>query len=101
MSYEQNPNAYLSRCEMLVVDLSVDAGATITGPICLLGIYNNTAMSAHEVTIGDDTTVKITLPASTAAGTRMNCYGAVFTTSLLVTPNVSSTGTITIFYRAA
>jgi len=93
MAYSQD----LSTME--VVDLSVDAGATITGPCILLGIYVNVAMSAHAVTIGDGGTTKITLPASTAAGTNMNCYGAIFSTSIVVTPNASSTGTITLFYR--
>ena len=85
-------------CSMQVVDLSVDAGATITGPVALLGIHVDVVMSAHAVTILDDTTAKITLAASTAAGTNLDFHGAKFTTSLVVTPNASSTGTITIFY---
>lgn len=89
-----------SACSMTVIDLSADAATTVSAvPAILLGVYVNVVMSAHAVTIGDATTTKITLPASTAAGTNMNCYGATFGTSIVVTPNASSTGTITVFYR--
>jgi hypothetical protein len=84
---------------MSVIDLSGNDATVITGPCLLLGIFVNIVMSAHAVTVGDDTTTKITLPASTAAGTNMNCYGAVFSSNITVTPNASSTGTITVFYR--
>jgi len=89
----------ISPCQMTVVDLSVDAGVTIPGPVVLLGVYHNVVMSAHTVTIGDDSAAKITLPASTAAGTKMDCYSALFNTSIKVTPNASSTGIITLFWK--
>jgi len=86
---------------MAVIDLSTDADTVVSAvPAILLGIFVDVVMSAHTVAIKDNTTTKITLPASTAAGTNMNCYGAKFTTNITVSPNASSTGIITIFYKA-
>ena len=87
-------------CLATVVDLSENSNTVISDvPALLLGIHVNVVMSAHAVTIDDGTTAKITLAASTAAGTNINCYAGVFSTSLVVNPNDSSTGTITVFYR--
>jgi len=85
-----------------VVDLSVDAGVTIPGPVLLKGVYVNTVMSAHTVLLKDGATTVFTLPASLAAGSERNFGsrdGVEFLTSIVVTPNVSSTGNITIAYR--
>jgi hypothetical protein len=86
-------------CLMSVIDLSGDTATTIVGPAVLLGVHVDVVMSAHAVTIGDAAVTKITLAASTAAGTNLDFHSALFSTSIVVTPNVSSTGTITVFYR--
>ena len=87
-------------CLATVVDLSGDANTVIsTGATLLMGIHVNVVMSAHAVTIDDGTTAVMTLAASTAAGTNINCFGTLFSGTLEVNPNNSSTGTITVFYR--
>lgn len=87
-------------CLMTVIDLSGNDATTVSdAPAMLMGVCVNVVMSAHAVTIADGGTTKITLAASTAAGTNLNHYGAIFGTSIVVTPNASSTGTITVFYR--
>lgn len=87
-------------CLMTVIDLSGDAATVVSSvPAVLVGIYVNVVMSAHAVTVSSNAVTKITLPASTAAGVNMNCYGAIFGTDITITPNASSTGTITVFYR--
>ena len=85
-----------------VVDLSVDTGVTIPGPVLLKGVYVNTALSAHTVAIKDGAATVYTLQASLAAGSEKNFGsrdGVEFLTSIVVTPNASSTGNITIAYR--
>ena len=85
---------------MTVIDLSGDNPTVVSAvPSLLLGVYVDVVMSAHTVTISDGGVTKITLAASTAAGTNINCYAGVFSSDITVTPNVSSTGTITVFYR--
>jgi len=87
---------------MTVVDVA-DNSTTIStqGPIELLGVYINTVLSAHAVEIKDGTTTKLTLPASAAAGTFYDFFGGKFLTSLIVDPNDSGTGSITVFWRRA
>jgi len=94
-----NDTYTLAGCNMTVVDLSVDAGAVIKAiPGLLLGVHVDVVMSAHAVVITDGGVTKITLAASTAAGTNLNFYGARFASDITVTPNASSTGTITVFW---
>lgn len=87
-------------CLMSVQDVSVDGPTTIhDGPALLFGVYVNTVLSAHVVTLNDAATVKLTLPASLAAGSEKDFHGARFETSLVIAPNASSTGSVTVFYR--
>jgi hypothetical protein len=83
------------------IDLSTDASTTVSSvPALLVGVYVNTVLSAHVVEIKDNATTIITLPASLAAGTFLNfAVGIRFETSLVVDPNDSSTGNITILYK--
>lgn len=81
------------------VDTSADSTTVYNGPAILLGIYVNTVLSAHTVVISDAAVAKVTLPASLAAGTNLAFPGIRFTTSLVVDPDNSSTGNITIMYR--
>lgn len=81
------------------VDTSSDTVTVYSGPAILLGVYVNTVLSAHTVVIQDNATAKITLPATLAAGTNLAFPGVRFETSLVVNPDDSSTGNITIFYR--
>jgi hypothetical protein len=88
-----------TECQYTVVDLSVDAGVTITGPVAFYGYLVSVALSAHTVAILDGSTTLVTLAASTAVNTNVAFPGVVCTTSLKVTPNASSTGTLILFYR--
>lgn len=85
--------------EATVVDLTVDAGATVwDGPAICGGIWLPAALSAHAVAIKDNATTKITLPASLAAGP-YNWRPWKAYTSLKVAPNASSTGSMVVFWR--
>jgi hypothetical protein len=85
---------------MSVQDTSGNGPTTIhAGPALLFGVYVNTVLSAHTVVFKDDTVAKITLPASLAAGSERDCHGARFETSLVIDPDDSSTGNVTVFYR--
>jgi hypothetical protein len=87
-------------CLMSVQDVVNDGPTTIhDGPALLFGVYVNTVLSAHTVLLKDATDSKITLPASLAAGSNLNFYGARFETSLIIQPNASSTGVVVVFYR--
>lgn len=87
-------------CLMSVQDVVNDGPTTIyNGPALLFGIYVNTVLSAHVVELKDGTSSKITLPASLAAGSERNFYGARFETSLVIQPTAASTGAVVIFYR--
>jgi hypothetical protein len=89
---------YPAGCNMTVVDTSVDSTVVSPAPALLLGVYVNTALSAHTVVIKDDTIAKLTLPASLAAGYKIDCHSAQFVTSLVIDPDDSSTGEIVIFW---
>lgn len=92
---------YPAGCEMTVVDLSTDADVVVTAnPAHLLGVYVNVVLSAHVALIKDSTTTKITLPASTAAGTKIDCHGAIFATNITVESDNVATGSLTVFWRA-
>lgn len=89
-------------CTMTEVDVSTDADVVVSATPCvLLGIYVNVVLSAHAVNILDGATTKLILPASMAAGTKIDCHSAEFATSLIVNSNDSATGKIVFFWRAA
>lgn len=85
---------------MSVQDTSANGPTTIhDGPAVVFGVYVNTVLSAHTVVLKDGTVAKITLPAGLAAGSTVDLYGAQFATSLVIDPDDSSTGNVTVFYR--
>lgn len=82
-----------------VVDLS-DNSTTVYGGRCLVrSLYVNTATSAQAVSIMDGSTTVFTIPASTPAGTQIMLGDSHFKTSLIVDPDDSATGSITITYK--
>ena len=83
-----------------VVDVATDSTTVYNGPAVLYGVYVNTVLSAHALPIKDGTTTVLTLPASAAAGSMYTFPGIVFGTSLVVDPNDSGTGNVTVVYRA-
>ena len=82
-----------------VVDTSVNSTTVSTKPALLKAVYVNTVLSAHTVVIKDDTTAVFTLPASSSAGDKFDFEDTRFETSLVVDPDDSSTGNITLMYR--
>lgn len=97
-----NPSAdVIQTCAATVVDTATDTTTVYSGRCYLAGIYVNTVLSAHTVVISDGAVAKFTLPASLAAGTKINFENAEFLTSLVVDPNDSSTGNITVMWSTA
>lgn len=87
-----------ARTRSIVIDLSTDAPTVIPGPVILRGVYVTVVMSAHTVALSDNAVNKVIIPASTTANTSFNALGMKFATDLTITPNASSTGTITVTY---
>ena len=81
-----------------IVQLTDNSTTVHTGRCYLHGIYVDSAMSAHDCLVSDDTTTIITLPASTAAGNYWEFHGARFNTSLVIDPNDAATGRIVVFW---
>jgi hypothetical protein len=84
--------------ECVVVDVATDSTTIYTGACRLGAIYVNTALSAHALPIKDGATTVFTIPASLAAGTLVQFWGAKFHTSLVVDPNDAATGNITVMW---
>lgn len=94
--------AYQASCEITIVDLATDADVVVTAsPAVLLGFYVDTVMSAHAALIKDNATTKITVAASTAAGTKYDTHSALFATNITVESDNAATGKLAIFWRAA
>jgi hypothetical protein len=82
-----------------VVDVGDNTTTVYAGPAILHGVYVNTTLSAHAVPIEDNTTTVVTIPAGATAGSIYHPFDIVFATSLIVNPNDSGTGSITVAYR--
>lgn len=87
-----------TECLYKVVDVSNDSTTVYNGPALLYGVYVNTALSAHVLPIVDGSTTVVSLAASAAAGTNVTFPGIRFETSLIVDPNDSATGSVTVAY---
>lgn len=82
-------------------DTSTNGPTTIhTGSGFLRGVLVRTGLSAHEVVIKDDTTEIAVVPASSGVGTWIECGDMPFDTSLVIDPDDSSTGDVTVVYAA-
>ena len=57
------------------------------------------ATSAHTNNIEDGTTPVFAIPANAAVGDFFDCDQVRFETSLIVDPDDSATGTVSVFYR--
>ena len=82
-----------------VVNVADDSTTVYDGPAVLAGIYVNTALSAHALPIKDGSTTVVTVPASATAGSMYQFPGIKFATSLVVDPDNSGTGNVTVAYR--
>lgn len=81
-----------------VVDVSVNSTTVYTGPVKVVGVNINTALSAHALPIKDGTTTVFTIPASATAGSFYDLFDTFFQTSLVIDPDDAATGNITIVY---
>lgn len=88
-----------TECPYAVVDVSDNSTTVSAGPAILYGIYVNTVLSNHALPIKDGTVPVVTVVAQAAAGTSIQYPGIRFETSLVVDPNDSATGSITVAYR--
>ena len=82
-----------------VVDVETASTTVFSGPCLLFGVYVNEALSAHALPIKDSSTTVVTIAASSAAGTNTTFPGIRFETSLVVDPDDSGDGSVTIAYR--
>jgi len=87
------------QCDYAVVSVTDNTTTVYTGPCMLYGVYVNTALSAHALPIQDGATTVVSLAASSAIGVNPQFPGVKFNTSLIVNPNDSGTGSVTIAYR--
>jgi hypothetical protein len=78
------------------VDTSTDSTTVNDDPTLVKGVFVNTTLSNHAVVIKDGSTAKYTIPAQATAGTRYEFGPTMFATSLVVDPDDSSTGNITV-----
>lgn len=84
------------------IDLAVDTTTVLSNAAIVKGIYVNTTMSAHTCEIKNGTETLLIIPASSAAGTVIDFAGekgVLFDINLIVDPDDSGTGNITIFYN--
>lgn len=88
-----------TECQYSVVDVSDNTTTVYDGPALLFGVYVNTALSAHALPIKDNTVSVVSIAASAAVGTNTTFPGIRFETSLIVDPDDSATGSVTIAYR--
>lgn len=82
-----------------VVDLTDNSTTVYSGRCLIRSVYVNTATSAHDIAVKDGTTTVFTIPASTPSGVRFNLGDTHFKTSLVVDPNDSASGSITVTYK--
>lgn len=82
-----------------VVDTSDNSTTVYSGKVLVRGVYVNTSLSAHTVILKNDSTAVFTIPSSTGAGTFIPFGDVSFDTSLVVDPDDSSTGSITVIYK--
>ena len=81
-----------------VFDVSNNIGTISSKASILHGVYINTTLSAHTIIIKNATTSVFTIPASATAGNYYNFNEIEFSTNLIIDPDDSATGNITVIY---
>ena len=85
-----------------VVDLSTAITTVSTLPVIVKGVYVNTVLSADACNINNGTSTIFILKASLAAGSVIDFAGeegVLFDTNLIIDPDNSASGNITILYK--
>ena len=91
-----------TKWQACVVDLSTDKTTVATMPVIVKGVYVNTVLSAHACNISNGTSTVFIIEASKAAGSVVDFAGedgVFFNTNLIIDPDNSATGSITIIYK--
>lgn len=89
-----------TECEYAVVNVADDSTTVYTGACLFFGATVSTGLSAHPLPIQDGANVIAGFAASAAAGTTISTGAGIrCNTSLVVDPNNSATGTITVWFR--
>ena len=81
------------------VDLADNSTTINAVPTLLGGVYVNDQVSAQAVPIYDGTTMIFKIPASATPGNAYNLGPARCETSLIIDPDDSATGSITVLWR--
>ena len=82
-----------------VVNVADDSTTVSAAPALLYGIFVNTALSAQALPIKDNTTTILSLAASAAVGTNYWFEkGIPFDASLIVDPDNSGSGSVTLVW---
>lgn len=82
-----------------VVNVADDSTTVSSSPAILYSIHVNTVLSAHALPVLDASTTVLSLAASSAVGTNLSWpNGIPFTTSLIVDPDNSGTGSVTLVW---
>ena len=86
-----------------IVDVSNDNDVVVTdSPAVVYGYYIDTVLSAQAVIIKDNEVVKVTIPASAAAGTSITLAAPIScATNIKVESNDAATGKVGVIWRAA
>lgn len=90
---------FTQECDYAVVNVADDSTTIYTGKCIYYGAAVTTALSAHALPIMDGSNTIDSFAASSAVGVVHSWPGIVCLTSLVVDPNNSATGNITVFYR--
>ena len=89
-----------TECDYVAVNVADDTTTVYSGPCIYYGATVTTALSAHALPVLDGSTPIDAFAASAAVGTNHNfASGVKCYTSLIVDPDNSGTGNITVYYR--
>lgn len=87
-------------CDYRAVDVADDSTTVYSGPCIYYGTVVTTVLSAHALPIMDGSNTIDSFAASAAVGTYHGFnHGVRCATNLIVDPNNSATGNVTVFYR--
>ncbi len=90
----------VAECDYLAVDVANNSTTVYTGACLYFGCIVTTALSAHALPILDGSNTIDSFAASSAVGTaHLLLHGVRCATGILVDPNDSATGNVTVFYR--
>ncbi len=86
-------------CQYTVVDLADDATTVYTGPCVLYGLVVTTILSAHPLEVKDGSVVIAALKDTAVVGVTTSYAGIRCDTSLVVDPDNSASGRVTVIWR--